>query len=104
MLNLKFPAVLKGITRSQSSASSLSAPTSDEVLLGQAVDARQVAAVLPAVLLGVLPGVSPAEVPVAVPVKLPPRVVATLSVCGGSMGGGQGGRVNNTAEPACFTQ
>lgn len=56
-------------------------PTSDEVLLGQAVDARQVAAVLPAVLLGVLPGVSPGEVPVAVAVELPPRVLAALSVC-----------------------
>lgn len=98
VLNLKFPFLLKSITWSQSSASSPSAPTSDEVLLGQAVDARQVAAVLPAVLLGVLPGVSPAEVPVAVPVKLPPRVVATLSVCGGNMGKkrGPGGGVNTT--------
>lgn len=56
-------------------------PTSDKVLLGRAVDAGQVAAVLPAVLLGVLPGVSPAEVPVAVAVELPPGVVAALRVC-----------------------
>lgn len=55
-------------------------PTSDEVLLGQAVDARQVAVVLPAVLLGILPRVSPAEVPVAVAVELPPCVVAALGV------------------------
>lgn len=54
--------------------------TSDEVLLGRAVDARQVAVVLPAVLLGVLPCVSPAEVTVAVAVELPPGVVATLGV------------------------
>lgn len=54
--------------------------TSDEVLLGRAVDARQVAVVFPAVLLGVLPCVSPAEVAVAVAVELPPGVVATLGV------------------------
>ncbi len=64
-----------------SSLSPLPPPTSDEVLLGQAVDAGQVAAVLPAVLLGILPGVSPAEVPVAVAVKLPPCVLAALRVC-----------------------
>lgn len=62
------------------SLSSQSPPTSDEVLLSQAVDASQVAAVLPAVLLSILPGVSPAEVPVAVAVELPPCVVAALSV------------------------
>lgn len=56
------------------------AQTSDEVLLGHAVDAGQVTAVLPAVLLGVLPGVSAGEVPVAVAVKLPPRVLAALGV------------------------
>lgn len=54
--------------------------TSDEVLLGRAVDACQVAVVLPAVLLGVLPRVSPAEVAVAVAVELPPGVVAALRV------------------------
>lgn len=54
--------------------------TSDEVLLGRAVDARQVAVVFPAVLLGVLPRVSPAEVTVAVAVELPPGVVAALRV------------------------
>lgn len=54
--------------------------TSDEVLLGWAVDASQVAVVLPAVLLGVLPRVSPAEVTVAVAVELPPGVVAALGV------------------------
>lgn len=54
--------------------------TSDEVLLGRAVDARQVAVVFPAVLLGVLPRVSPAEVTVAVAVELPPSVVAALCV------------------------
>lgn len=54
--------------------------TSDEVLLGRAVDARQVAVVLPAVLLGVLPRVSPAEVTVAVAVELPPGVVTALRV------------------------
>lgn len=54
--------------------------TSDEVLLGRAVDASQVAVVLPAVLLGVLPGVPPAEVTVAVAVELPPGVVAALGV------------------------
>lgn len=54
--------------------------TSDEALLGRAVDAGQVAVVLPAVLLGVLPRVSPAEVTVAVSVELPPGVVAALRV------------------------
>lgn len=56
------------------------AQTSDEVLLGQAVDAGQVAAVLSAVLLGILPGVSAAEVPVAVAMELPPSVLAALGV------------------------
>lgn len=54
--------------------------TSDEVLLGCAVDAGQVAAVLSAVLLGVLPGVSAAEVPVAVAMELPPGVLAAFGV------------------------
>lgn len=54
--------------------------TSDKVLLGWAVDARQVAVVFPAVLLGVLPRVSPAEVAVAVAVELSPGVVAALRV------------------------
>lgn len=66
---------------SLSSLSPQPPPTSDEVLLGQAVDAGQVSAVLPAVLLGVLPGVSPAEVAVAVAVELPPCVLAALGVC-----------------------
>lgn len=55
--------------------------TPDEILLGFAVDAGQMAAVLSAVLFGVLPGVSAAEIPVAVAVKLPPRVLTTLCVC-----------------------
>lgn len=66
---------------SPSYLSPLPPPTSDEVLLGEAVDTSQVAAVLPAVLLSILPGVSAAEVPVAVAVELPPRVLAALGVC-----------------------
>ena len=60
------------------------APTADEALLGQAVHAGQVPAVLAAVLLPVLPGVPAAEVSVAVAVELAPGVLAALRVCGGN--------------------